>query len=211
VALRDGGPPAIGLAVRPRSGRVTNSGSVVGPIRIEIKLTTSTCEGGIGIVIRDAKEDILLTAWKFIERGSDAEEVEALACAEDSCWRKDGTHLGQFWRRTASMVTALKAQGAHRSRLKFIMDEARAAGEGLMDWTVVHKRRESNGVAYELAQLAKRNRHSAVWRFVAPVFIEQLRACLVSFSPWPASHQRTRLPLTRRRPCTAPLFACLRL
>jgi hypothetical protein len=42
VALRDGGPPAIGLAVRPRSGRVTNSGSVVGPIRIEIKLTTAS-------------------------------------------------------------------------------------------------------------------------------------------------------------------------
>jgi hypothetical protein len=28
VALRDGGPHAIGLAVRPRSGRVTFSGSV---------------------------------------------------------------------------------------------------------------------------------------------------------------------------------------
>jgi hypothetical protein len=36
VALRDGGPHAIGLAVRPRSGRVTDSGSVVGPIRVEI-------------------------------------------------------------------------------------------------------------------------------------------------------------------------------
>jgi hypothetical protein len=39
LALRDGGPHAIGLAVRPRSGRVTDSGSVVGPIRDEIKLT----------------------------------------------------------------------------------------------------------------------------------------------------------------------------
>jgi hypothetical protein len=33
LALRDGGPHAIDLAVRPRSGRVTDSGSVVGPIR----------------------------------------------------------------------------------------------------------------------------------------------------------------------------------
>jgi hypothetical protein len=41
LALRDGGPHAIGLAVRPRSGRVTDSGSVVGPIRDEIKLTFS--------------------------------------------------------------------------------------------------------------------------------------------------------------------------
>jgi hypothetical protein len=39
LALRDGSPHAIGLAVRPRSGRVTDSGSVVGPIRDEIKLT----------------------------------------------------------------------------------------------------------------------------------------------------------------------------
>jgi hypothetical protein len=42
VALRDGGPHAIGLAVRPRLGRVTFSGSVVGPIRDEIKLTFSS-------------------------------------------------------------------------------------------------------------------------------------------------------------------------
>jgi hypothetical protein len=33
LALRDGGPHAIDLAVRPRSGRVTDSGSVVGLIR----------------------------------------------------------------------------------------------------------------------------------------------------------------------------------
>jgi hypothetical protein len=38
---RDGGPHAIVLAVRPRLGRVTDSGSVVGPIRGEIKLTIS--------------------------------------------------------------------------------------------------------------------------------------------------------------------------
>jgi hypothetical protein len=37
VALRDGGPHAIDFAVRPDRGAVTDSGSVVGPIRIEIK------------------------------------------------------------------------------------------------------------------------------------------------------------------------------
>jgi hypothetical protein len=41
LALRDGGPHAIGLAVRPRSGRVTDSESIVGPIRVEVKLTFS--------------------------------------------------------------------------------------------------------------------------------------------------------------------------
>jgi hypothetical protein len=45
MALCDGGPRAIDLAVRPRSGRVTDSGSVVGPIRIEIKLTELSSQG----------------------------------------------------------------------------------------------------------------------------------------------------------------------
>ena len=52
-------------------------------------------------------------------------------------------------------MNALKAQGDHPSRLKFIMDIGRETGEGLMDWTVIHTRRESSGVAHELAQLAK--------------------------------------------------------
>ena len=57
-----------------------------------------------------------------------------------------------------------------------VIDEAKGAGEGLTECTVVHTRKESNGVAHELAQLAKRNRHSAVWRFVAPACVEQLVA-----------------------------------
>jgi len=56
------------------------------------------------------------------------------------------------------------------------MSQARRAGEGLPEWTVAHTRRESNRVAHVLAQLAKCNRHSAVWRLVAPVCVEQLVA-----------------------------------
>jgi hypothetical protein len=76
----------------------------------------------------------------------------------------------------SAMVKALMMQGVHRSRLKFIIEEAREAGSGLSDWTVVHTRRESNGVAHELAQLAKRNQHSAMWRFLALLYVEQLVA-----------------------------------
>ena len=74
------------------------------------------------------------------------------------------------------MVTALSRHDSQRSRLHFIIDEARKTGEELTEWTVVHTRRESNGVAHELAQLAKRNRHSVVWRFIAPVCVEHLVA-----------------------------------
>ena len=39
------------------------------------------------------------------------------------------------------------------------MDEAKLAGQGLPEWTVVHTRREGECAAHELAQLAKRTRH----------------------------------------------------
>ena len=139
----------------------------------------TTGEGGIGIVIRDSTSAILLSAWKFIGRGQDAEEMEALACAEGLLLAKEWCPSRAILETDcSSMVRALSVQEEQRSRLKFIIDEAKGAGEGLTEWTVVHTRREreSNGVAHELAQLAKRNRHSAVWCFVAPACVEQLVA-----------------------------------
>ena len=117
---------------------------------------------------------IQLTAWKYINRAGDAEEVEALACAE-------GLKLALDWCPTrvvlatdcVTLVPLLQKQGGSRSRLKFIVDEAKLAGEGLLEWIVIHTKRESNWVAHELAQLAKRTRHSAVWRFAAPACVEQ--------------------------------------
>ena len=72
----------------------------------------------------------------------------------------------------ASVVALLQQHEDQRSRLKFIVDEAKAAGDELPEWTVIHTKRESNRVAHELAQLAKRTRHSAVWRFAAPTCVE---------------------------------------
>ena len=40
----------------------------------------------------------------------------------------------------------------------------------------VHVRRERNRAAHELAQLAKRTTHFAVWRFTAPICVEQIIA-----------------------------------
>ena len=137
----------------------------------------TTGEGGIGIVIRDSKGAILLSAWQFVGRGQDAEEMEALACTEGLLLEKEWCPSRAILETDcSSMVRALSVQEEQRSRLKFIIDEAKGAGEGLTEWAVVHTRRESNGVAHELAQLAKRNWHSAVWRFVAPECVEQLVA-----------------------------------
>lgn len=48
----------------------------------------SSGEGGL-IVISDTGGKTQLTAWKYINRGGDAEEVEALACAEGLKLAKD--------------------------------------------------------------------------------------------------------------------------
>ncbi|RLM84340.1 hypothetical protein C2845_PM04G09020 [Panicum miliaceum] len=120
-------------------------------VNVDGAYDATTGEGGVGVVIRDNSGSVLLTAWKFIQRGQDAEEVEALACAEGLLLAKEWCPPRAVLETDCStMVKALMMQGVHRSRLKFIIEEAREAGNGLSDWTVVHTRRESNGVAHEL-------------------------------------------------------------
>jgi len=116
---------------------------------------------------------IKLTAWKYIDRAGDAEEVEALACA-------DGLKLSLDWcpawavlaTDCATLAALLQNQGVLRLRLKFTVDEVKLAGDGLLEWIVVDTKRETNRVAHELAQLAKRTRHSTVWRFAAPTCVD---------------------------------------
>ena len=78
----------------------------------------------------------------------------------------EGMKLAQDWcpsravlaSDSVTLVALLQMQGGPCSRLKFIVNEAKLAGEGLPEWTVVHTKRESNWVAHELAQLGKRTR-----------------------------------------------------
>lgn len=116
-------------------------------------------------------------AVRGVCRAGDAEEVEALAC-------RAGVNLAAEWSQqsviletdSSSIAKMLAMRGGSRSRLKFIIEDVLEAGGRLPQWKVIHKGRESNGVAHELAQLAKRTKHSAVWKFVAPVCVEQLIA-----------------------------------
>jgi hypothetical protein len=120
---------------------------------------------------------VQLSAWQFLQAFSDAEEAEAIAC-------KQGLQLAATWcmqnavleTDCSTIATMLAGKNGECGSLKFIIDEAMAAGDWLPKWTVVYKRRESNRVAHELAQLAKRTRHSAVWHFAATVCVEQIIA-----------------------------------
>jgi ribonuclease HI len=146
-------------------------------INVDGALDERTGEGGIGVVIRNHRGEVILTAWRFALGEGSAEEVEAQAC-------KYGLLLAAEWcpqkavlvTDCSSVATMLASKNGGRSPLKFIIDETIETGHRLSAWTVIHKRRESNRVAHELAQLAKRTRHSAVWQFAAPLCVEQIIA-----------------------------------
>ncbi|OEL18161.1 hypothetical protein BAE44_0020823 [Dichanthelium oligosanthes] len=146
-------------------------------INVDGAFDISSGEGGIGVTVRDATGTVQLTAWRYVRSGRDAEEVEAMAC-------KEGLLLTAQWCQQnailetdcSSMVCMLAKREDLRSHLKFIIDACQEAGDRLQEWKVVHTRRESNGVAHELAQLAKRTKHSAVWFFAAQMCVEQLIA-----------------------------------
>lgn len=135
--------------------------------------------GGIGIVFRDHLGAVQLSSCKVVDNVNvgDAEEMEALACRQGLSlaaeWGKQNTVLETD---SISVANMLAKRVGSQSRLKFIIDDTLKAAESLPQWTVVHKRRECNSVAHELAQSAKRNNHSAVWRFATPVCVEHLVA-----------------------------------
>lgn len=134
-------------------------------------------EGGLGIIIRDHLGAVLLSAWFFISAGSDAEEMEALACKEGLCLAAEWCNQRAILSTDCSTIAEiLNSRDLRRSQLKFILEEALDAGDRLPLWVVTHSKRESNGAAHELAQLAKRMKHSAVWRFASPVCVEQIIA-----------------------------------
>ena len=62
----------------------------------------------------------------------------------------------------ARIVQALQAE-EDRSALSFILLEAKDHARMLPQWRIAKVKRECNIVAHELAALAWRNTHSAVW------------------------------------------------
>nr|XP_034592517.1 uncharacterized protein LOC117854440 [Setaria viridis] len=126
---------------------------------------TERGEAGIGVVIR------------AIFNAASAEEVEITAC-------KEGIMLAAEWSPKPavlesdclSAINLLSKPECQRSPSAFIIKEAARAAEGLPAVLFRHVKREQNSVAHELAQLARRLFHSAVWRTRAPACVEHLVA-----------------------------------
>ncbi|GJN36439.1 hypothetical protein PR202_gb25343 [Eleusine coracana subsp. coracana] len=105
----------------------------------------------------------MLSSWRSLFDASSVEEVEALAC-------KEGLRLAVEWIRDrviletdyATFARAIR-QKETRSSLCFILEDIRECISELPDVVIRTVKRECNCAAHELAQLAKRIVHTAVW------------------------------------------------
>ncbi|KAF8759238.1 hypothetical protein HU200_010269 [Digitaria exilis] len=108
-------------------------------------LPDSKGDASIGVVIRDEKGKVLLTAWRVVSNAANAEEVELMAC-------KEGITLAAEWTPRPAIL------------------------ESDCSMAIKHVKREHNVIAHELAHLARRLHHSAVWRDRCPACVESLVA-----------------------------------
>ena len=127
---------------------------------------------GVGVIARDSRGQVILTAWRVLFRCQDADKAEAWACLE-------GFRLAAQWIQDpvivesdcARIVQAMKEK-EDRSAASFILLEARDQARMLSQWQVAKVKRECNIVANDLDNLARRNTHSAAWLGRAPACVE---------------------------------------
>ncbi|CAN6252434.1 unnamed protein product [Urochloa humidicola] len=129
----------------------------------------------LGCIVRDQRGEVILSSWKVLRNCASAEEAEAVACLEGIQlvleYVKKPTILESD---CAAVVSSLLAPSVDRARCSHIIQETRACMELLPGISIKKIRRECNRVAHELAQLAKRTIHCAVWRSSAPVCIKKI-------------------------------------
>uniref|UniRef100_K3Y1U9 RNase H type-1 domain-containing protein n=1 Tax=Setaria italica TaxID=4555 RepID=K3Y1U9_SETIT len=124
-----------------------------------------TGHAGIGIIIRESSGKPELCAWKAIFDGLYAKEIEALACLEGVRLAVELTHGKAIIESDCSTVIAASSKpGRDRSQLAFIVNELKHVSRLLPEVGLKAVKREQSVIARELALLAKRTTHSAVWR-----------------------------------------------
>lgn len=143
-------------------------------INVDGSFDLNNGKAGAGVVARTSTGEVVFTAWRALFRCSDAAEAEARACVE-------GIRLAAEWAPgrviietdCARIVQAMQ-HGEDKSDITFVMAEARELTQLLLEWKVALVRRDCNAVANELAQLARRSTHTAVWLGQAPACVLDL-------------------------------------
>ncbi|CAN6302143.1 unnamed protein product [Urochloa humidicola] len=132
-------------------------------------------ETNLGMVIRDHTGKVLVSSWKHGLRCVSVEDAEAAACLEGiqllSKWFRGPTVIDSDCH---NVVSALKSKSDNRASFANMVKEIKSCLSVFPEVEVCKVGRECNRVAHELAQLAKRCMHSAVWRDQAPVCVHEL-------------------------------------
>jgi hypothetical protein len=130
----------------------------------------TTGENFSGAIIRDHLSIVLLSSYSVNKKCARVEEAEAEACYEGikqaTKWIKKPTIIESD---CLCLVEALKTPMEDRSRYSNIVKEIK---HDTRRFSKIG--RECNRVAHQLAQLARRTLHSAVWRENFPFCICEL-------------------------------------
>jgi ribonuclease HI len=134
-------------------------------------------EAGLGVVIRNCAGTVLLSSWRWVDHASDAEEIEAMACREGLTLAGEWCHQPIILESDyLSVIKNLAKPEDQRAKSVFIIRESLEAAARCLRVVFNHVKRERNLVAHQLAQMAKRLRHSAVWHSRVPFCVESLIA-----------------------------------
>ena len=145
-------------------------------VNVDGALLAESGAAGIGVVIRDNRGTVLLSAWKSLQGVGSAEEIEALAC------REGRLHLAAEWIKKptilesdcSTVIDYLVRKKQQRAPAFFTIQEALQEASKLPKVAFSSVGRVQNTLAHELAPLARRLDHSAVWRGRYPVCVEHL-------------------------------------
>ncbi|KAF8762282.1 hypothetical protein HU200_009635 [Digitaria exilis] len=143
-------------------------------VNVDGSFVIQTGGAGIGVVGRDNRGNVKFLACQEILSCASAAEAEASAVLM-------GVRLATQWSPgkvlletdCARVAHALQA-GKDRSELGFIFREICEQASMLEEWKIVQVKRESNLVADELAQLARRSKLCKVWLEGSPACVTHL-------------------------------------
>jgi hypothetical protein len=135
------------------------------------------------VIARNHKGEAILTAWRGISRCASAAEAEAFACAM-SCqlalqWIKGPVLLETDCTRVFNAVLSKE----YRSKIIFIIAEAKEHAHMMVKWRVTQAKRECNAFAHNIAHLARRSSESEVWLGRAPACVVDLVVADCNSSP----------------------------
>ncbi|KAG2657216.1 hypothetical protein PVAP13_1KG187831 [Panicum virgatum] len=125
-------------------------------LNVDASFVDATGCAGTMMVARDSEGRVKFTAWRALFNCASAAEAEAHACVE-------GLRLASQWCHHPIIRIGLCS-----SELGFIIAEGKELSQLLLELKIVKVKRDCNKVAHELAALARRNTHSAVWLGQAP-------------------------------------------